>query len=123
MKKYTFWSIIHQNTNIALNEDLSKYSTGETFWQAMRNLCETLEEWTPSANTDESGIDTRLKMFYETGVNKAEIFVEEEGGRYAIKCANTRSFIEADSEQEALMKYIETKAGTSIVNTGEPAKT
>jgi len=122
MKKYTFWSMIHQNKNIALTEDLSRYSTGETFWQAMQHLCETLQEWTPSADAEESDINSRLKMFYETGVNKAEIFIEEEGGRYAIKCANTRSLIKADAEREALMKYIETKAKTSLVNTGEPVK-
>ena len=123
MKKYTFWSIIHKNTNIAFNEDLSKYSPGETFWQAMQSLCGTLNRWTPSADVEECDINTRLKIFYETGVNKVEIFIEEEGGRFAIKCANSRSFIEAGSGQEALSKYVENKARTSVVNVGEPAKT
>jgi len=62
-------------------------------------------------------------MFYETGINKVEIFIEEEGGRYAIKCANNRSFIEAGSGQEALTQYIDSKAKTSVVNVGESAKT
>lgn len=116
MKKYVFWSILHKHINIALNEDLSKYAQGETFWQAMQNLAETLREWHPSQNGDESDINARLKMYHETGINRIELFVENEGKRFAVKCANSRSFIQADSEQEALMKYIETRAKTSVVN-------
>jgi hypothetical protein len=58
-------------------------------------------------------------MYNETGINKVELFVEKEGSRYAVKCANSRSFVEADSEQDALMKYIATRSKTSVVNTGE----
>ncbi|UCC39284.1 MAG: hypothetical protein JSV96_16020 [Candidatus Aminicenantes bacterium] len=119
MKKYIFWSILHKNTNIALNEDLSKYAQGDTFWKAMLNLCEILKEWSPSAATEESDINQRLKMYYETGINKVELFVEKEGERYAVKCANSRSFINAATEKEALRKYIETRAKTSVVNTGD----
>lgn len=118
MKKYIFWSIIHKNINFALNEDLSKYSSGETFWQAMQNLCDTLGEWSPSVNTEESDINTRLKMFYETGINKVEIFIEAEGDGYYIRCANSRSRINAGSEQESLIKYVATRAKTSVVNEG-----
>ena len=119
MKKYVFWSILHKNTNIALTENLTKYSQGDTFWQAMLNLCETLTTWVPSISSEESDINSRLKMYHETGINKVEIFVEKEGGKYAVKCANSRSFIEADDEQQALMKYISTKSKTSVINTGE----
>ena len=118
MKKYMFWSILHKNANIALNEDLSKYAQGDTFWKAMLGLCEMLEDWTPSAVIEESDINNRLKMYYETGINKVEIFLEKEGDRYAVKCANSRSFINASTEKEALMKYVETRAKTSMVNTG-----
>jgi predicted RNase H-like HicB family nuclease len=119
MKKYVFWSILHKHTNIALNEDLSQYAQGETFWNAVQNLAETLPEWTPSSVTEESDINSRLKMYYETGINKVEILIEKEDNRYSVACANTRSFIQADSEKEALMKYVEAKAHSSKVNTGE----
>lgn len=118
MKKYIFWSILHKNANIALNEDLSRYAQEDTFWKAMLALCEMLKEWIPSASTEESDINQRLKMYYETGINKVEIFVEEEGDQYAVKCANSRSFINATTEMEALMKYVEARAKTSVVNTG-----
>ena len=118
MKKYVFWSILHKNANIALNEDLSKYAQGDTFWKAMLGLCEMLEDWTPSAVIEESDINNRLKMYYETGINKVEIFLEKEGDRYAVRCANSHSFINASTEKEALMKYVETRAKTSVVNTG-----
>ena len=118
MKKYIFWSILHKNANIALNEDLSKYAQGDTFWKAMLALCEMLKKWIPSAVAEESDINNRLKMYYETGINKVEIFLEKEGDRYAVKCANSRSFINATSEKEALMKYVEARAKTSVVNTG-----
>ncbi len=118
MKKFVFWSILHKNICIALNEDLSRYAQGETFWKAMLNLCETLEEWIPSATTEESDINKRLKMYHKTGVNKVEIFIEEDGKRYAVKCANSRSFLEASGDQDALMKYVSTRAKTSVIDPG-----
>lgn len=118
MKKFVFWSVFHKNICIALNEDLSRYGRGETFWKAMLNLCETLGEWVPSASTDESDINKRLKMYYETGINKVEIFVEQDGKRYAVKCANSRSFLEASSEHNALMKYVAVRAETSVIDPG-----
>ena len=110
---------MHKHTNIALTEDLSKYAQGETFWKAMQNLAETLREWTPSSVTEEGDINTRLKMYYETGINKIEILIDKEGSKYAVKCSNTRSLIQADDEQEALMKYVESKAQSSKINTGD----
>jgi predicted RNase H-like HicB family nuclease len=118
MKKFVFWGILHKNICIALNENLSKYAQGETFWKAMLNLCETLDEWVPSKGTEESDIDRRLKMYYETGINKVEIFIEEDGKRYTIKCANSRSFLEASGEHDALMKYVQTRAKTSVIDPG-----
>jgi len=118
MKKYVFWSIIHKNNCIALNEDLSKYAQGETFWKAMLSLCETLKEWIPSPSTEESDINRRLKMYYETGVNMVELFVEQDCKRYAIKCANSKSFHETADEIDALMKYVETRAKTSVIDPG-----
>jgi predicted RNase H-like HicB family nuclease len=115
-----FWSVLNLHTNIALTEDLSKYAQGDTFWQAMLNLSETLREWLPSERMEETDINSRLKMYSETGINKVELFVEKEGNRYAVKCANSRSFVEADSEKDALIKYIVTRSKTSVVNTGEP---
>ena len=122
MKKFVFWNIIHNNQNIALTEDLSKYAQGDTFWQALQNLCETLKEWTPSFSTEKSDINSRLKMYHETGINKIELFVEEEKKRYVVKCANSRSFLNAKSEIDALKKYVDTRAKTSVVNTGEVLK-
>ena len=119
MTKFVFWSILHKHTNIALTEDLSKYAQGETFWKAMRNLSETLRAWSPSPLSEESDINSRLKMYYETGINKVEILIDKEGDRFAVKCSNTRSFIEANDEQEALMKYIDAKAQSSNINTGD----
>ena len=118
MKKYVFWSAIHKNKCIALNENLSKYASGETFWKAMLSLCETLKEWIPSQNTDESDVNKRLKMYYETGINMVELFVEQESRRFAVKCANSRSFLEANDEIDALMKYVETRAKTSVIDPG-----
>ncbi len=122
MKKYVFWSILHKNLNIALNENLSRYAQGDTFWQAMLNLCQTLQDFNPSEKIEESDFNARLKMYYETGINKVEIFVEKEGKRYAVKCANSSSFTDGKDEQEALMKYVEARAKTSLVNTGDPTK-
>jgi hypothetical protein len=119
MKKFVFWSVLHKHTNIALTEDLSQYAQGETFWKAMQNLTETLEEWAPSSEAEESDINARLKMYYETGINKVEILIDEERDRYAVVCSNTRSFFQARSEREALLKYVEAKARSSKINTGD----
>ena len=119
MKKFVFWNILNKHLNVALTEDLSKYATGATFWQAMMNLAETLQEWIPSGSTEETEINHRLKMYNETGINKVELIVSQEGDRYAVKCANSRSFFEAGSEEVALEKFISTRAKTSIVNKGE----
>lgn len=119
MNKYVFWGVINQHNNIALTEDLSRYAQGETFWQAMQNLCETLKQWIPSPTAEETDINTRLKMYNQTGINKVEIFVEYKGDQYAVKCSNTRSMIPANSEKDALMNYVAAKARTSVVNTGE----
>jgi hypothetical protein len=120
LKKYIFWSVLHNNKNIALTEDLSKYAQGETFWKAVLSLCETLQECIPSSTMEESDFNARLKMYYETGVNKVEIFVEQENKRYAVRCANSRSFFDANDEQDALFKYVGVRAKTSSVNTGDP---
>ena len=122
MTKYIFWSVLHKNASIALTEDLSRYAQGETFWKAMLNLCETLQECVPSETIEESDFNARLKMYYETGINKIEIFMEKEGKRFAVQCANSRSSIGADDEQEALLKYVELKAKSSNVNKGDPTK-
>lgn len=122
MTKYIFWNVLHKNACIALTEDLSRYAQGETFWKAMLNLCETLQECVSSGTNEESDFNGRLKMYYETGVNKVEIFVEEEGKRFAVRCSNSRSFIDAENEQVALFKYVEVRAKTSPVNTGNPDK-
>jgi hypothetical protein len=58
-------------------------------------------------------------MYNETGINKVELFVGKEGSRYSVKCTNSRSFVEAESEEDALIKYIEARAKTSVVNTGD----
>lgn len=119
MKKFVFWSVLHKNRCIALNEDLSQYAQGETFWKAMLSLCETLKEWIPSQQDEENDINKRLKMYYETGINMVELFVgAEDGKRYAVKCANSRSFLEGADEVDALMKYVETRAKTSVVDPG-----
>lgn len=119
MKKFVFWNILHKHTNIALTEDLSKYAQGDTFWKAMQNLAGTLKEWIPSSLTEESDIKARLKMYYETGINKVEILIGSDGDRYAVKCSNTRSYFQANDEQEALTKYVEKKAQSSKINTGD----
>ena len=119
MKKFTFWSAIHQHTNIAFTENLTSYATGDTFWQAMQNLCENLSEWQPSTTIEETDINRRLRMFNETGINKAEIFVAGDNGRYSVKCTNSRCVVEADSDVDALLKYVISRAQTSLINTGE----
>jgi hypothetical protein len=118
VKKFVFWSILHKNICIALNEDLSKYAQGETFWKAMLNLGENLKDWIASGTTEESNINHRLKMYYETGINKVEILIDKEGKKYAVKCSNSRSFIEAATETEALLKYVSTRAKTSVIDPG-----
>jgi hypothetical protein len=119
MRKFVFWSVLHKNRCIALTEDLSKYAQGDTFWKAMQSLCETLKDWTPSQLSEESDINKRLKMYYETGINMVELFVAAENGkRFAVKCANSRSFLEAADEIDALLKYVETRAKTSVIDPG-----
>lgn len=119
MKKYVFWSVLNLHINVALTEDLSKYAQGDTFWQAMLNLGEILSEWIPSSSAEASNVSERLKMYNETGINKIEMIVNKDGDRFGIQCANSRSFFKAESEREALMAYIETRANTSNINTGE----
>ena len=120
MSKYTFWGVLHKNLNIALTEDLSRYSQGETFWKAMRNLGESRGVWIPSASPEECDFSARLKLYQDTGINRVEVFVHKEGGKYSVRCANSRSLIEAPDEQEALTKYVDAMARTSVVNTGGP---
>jgi len=84
----------------------------------MLSLVETLKEWLPSKTAEESDINKRLKMYYETGINMVELFVEEEGSRYTVKCANSRSFLEAADEVDALMKYLEIRAKPSVIDPG-----
>ena len=122
MKKYVFWSVLNLHINVALTEDLSKYAVGDTFWQAVLNLVETLPEWIPSSSAEASNVSSRLKMYQETGINKIEIIVSKDGDRFGIQCANSRSFVEAESEREAVMAYIKTRAKTSTINTGEGEK-
>ncbi len=119
VKKYVFWSVLNLHINVALTEDFSKYAQGDTFWQAMLNLGETLSEWIPSSSTETSDVNDRLKMYRETGINKIEIIVSKDGDRYSVQCTNSRSFFKADSEREAVMAYIETRAKTSNINSGE----
>jgi hypothetical protein len=122
LTKYIFWSVLHKNVCIALTEDLSRYAQGETFWKAMLNLCEALQKCTPSRTNEESDFNARLKMYYETGVNKIEIFVEKEAKRFTVRCSNSRSSVDAKNEQDALFKYVEVRAKTSDVNAGDPNK-
>jgi len=117
--KFIFWSAQFKNLCIALNEDLSEYAQGETFWQALRNLSETLKDWTPADDAEETDFNRRIKMYNETGINKVEILVDREKKRVGVRCANSRSLIKAKDDVDALKKYIETRAKTSVVNTGE----
>lgn len=119
MKKYVFWSVLNLHFNVALTEDLSKYARGATFWQAMLNLGETLSEWIPSISAEASNVSDRLKMYQDTGINKIELIVNKDGDRFGVQCANSRSFFKTESEDEALMAYLETRAKTSNINTGE----
>lgn len=107
---------------VALTEDLSGFAQGETFWKAVRNLHETYKDWGPSKNLEETDLKSRLTMYQETGVNKVEIFIEEDKNKFIVTCANSRSYLEAADMQDALKKYIEGRAKTSVVNTGELLK-
>ncbi len=118
MKKFVFWSVLNLHINVALNEDLSKYAQGDTFWQAMLNLGETLSEWVPSSSIEETKVSDRLKMYQETGINRIELLVNQDGDHFGVQCANSRSFFKAESEREALMAFIEKRAKTSKINTG-----
>ena len=119
MKKYVFWSVLNLHTNVALTEDLSRYAQGDTFWQAMLNLGETLSEWIPSSSAEASNVSERLKMYNDTGINKIELIVSKERDRFGVQCANSRSFFSVETEHEALMAYLEIRAKTSNINTGE----
>lgn len=119
MSKFVFWGIPFKNRIVAFNQDLSRYALGETFWQAMGELCRSGTAWAPDTAEDESALPERLRMYHETGVHKVEIFVEEDDRRWSVRCANSRSFVPAASRDEALVKYVETRALTSRVNTGE----
>ncbi len=58
-------------------------------------------------------------MYQDTGINKIEMIVSKDGDRFGVQCANSRSFFKAETEEEALMACIETRAKTSKINTGE----
>jgi hypothetical protein len=118
MNKYVFWSLLHKNTCVALNEDLSHYAQGETFWKALLNLFETLKKCEPSKNQKQSPMDQRIKMFYETGLNKVEILVNESKDCFSIKCSNSQSLIKTKNEQKAVMKYIRSRAEKSVIDPG-----
>ena len=120
MNKYVFWGAIHNNWNIAFDETLSHHAQGETFWKAMRRLAGDLPELVSSPTAEETDLNHRQKMFFETGVNRVEIFIEAEGAKFAVRCANSRSLFDARDEKEALCKYIERRADTSRINTGDP---
>ena len=122
MNKYVFWSALHKNISVAFNEPLTHYAGGDTFWRAMANLFEILKNCSPSLLAEESDLQARLKMYHETGIHKVEIFVGKEGDRYGIRCANSRSLLDASNEFEALKKFVAVRAKTSLVNTGEPEK-
>lgn len=119
MNKYVFWSVLNKHINVALTEDLSKYALGDTFWQAMFGLSEILAEWKPSSSNEESPVKDRLMMYQETGINKIELIVSREEDRFGVKCANSRSFFKVETEREALLAFIEARAKTSKINTGE----
>lgn len=118
MNKYVFWSLIHKNTCVALNEDLSRYAQGETFWKALFNLCATKKKFIPSPNPKQSPMNKRIKMYYETGLNKVEIFVGLEKNGYSVKCSNSKSFLKVPDEHKALRKYIQSRAEQSVIDPG-----
>jgi hypothetical protein len=116
--KYVFWSLIHKNKCVALNEDLSQYAQGDTFWKALLNLCETNKKFIPSSDPKQSPMNQRIKMYYETGLNKVEILVGKEKDRFSVQCSNSKSFLNTSSEQKALMKYIQSRADKSVIDPG-----
>jgi len=118
MNKYVFWSFVHKNKCVALNQDLSQYAQGDTFWKALLNLCETRNKLTPSQNPKPSLMNQRIKMYYETGLNKVEILVKKEKDCFSVLCSNSKSFIKASSEPKALMKYIQSRAEKSVIDPG-----
>ncbi|MBD3413707.1 MAG: hypothetical protein GF421_04650 [Candidatus Aminicenantes bacterium] len=118
MNKYIFWNLVHKHTCIALNEDLSKYAQGETFWKALFNLGETTNKFVPSVNPDLTPLNKRIQMYYETGLNKVEILVEQKKKQFSIQCSNSRSFLNDQDEQKALLKYIRSRAEKSIIDPG-----
>lgn len=122
MAKYVFWSVLNRHTNVALTENLSRYALGSTFWQALYGLAGILKEWTPAASSEETDVGRRLMMYNETGINRVEIFVYEDKGRYSVRCANSSSLIDAASETNALKKYIAARAKASVVNTGDGSR-
>lgn len=119
MEKYIIWGIHHKNRIVALTEDLSDYAQGETFWKAAQNLLELNKNLIPSKETEETDIGSRLNMYQNTGVNKVEILIDKEKNKYAVKCTNSRSSFDAADVQDALKKYIEGRAKTSVINTGD----
>lgn len=116
MKKFVFWSTRHAGKDIVLTEDLGRYAQGKTAWEALFFLAETLKTWQPATDTTESDFNQRLKMYQETGLNKIEIFLEYLDGKYAVRSTGVRSAIKADSEQHALLKYLELMAANSLEN-------
>lgn len=120
MTKYVFWSVLKGNRLIALDEGLERYASGETSWQALHSLLALLPEIRSSVSMEECNPAARLRMYQETGIHKIEIFVEKDGKRFGIRCANSRSFLDEPSESAALRRYVEVRAKTSLVNTGEP---
>jgi hypothetical protein len=119
MTKYVFWSILKGNRLIAMDERLDRYAAGETFWQALGALLAAHPDIAPSGSSGESDPGMRLRMYQETGLNKVEIFIEKDGGRYAVRSANSRSLTAESTESAALLRFIEIRAKTSLVNTGE----
>jgi hypothetical protein len=120
MTKYVFWSVLKGNRLVALDEKMERYALGETFWQAMRALLAAHPETTPSFSTEEANPAARVRMYEETGIHKVEIFIDKDGGRFSVRCANSRCQWEEKSESAALLRYVEVRAKTSLVNTGEP---
>lgn len=116
MTKYVFWSLRHDGASIALTENLHRYAQGKTAWQALQHLCETLEHWSAAADNTETPFQARLKMFQETGIHKIEVFVDHHGSQYQISSAGVRSTILAESEREALLKYLDIMAANSLQN-------
>jgi len=119
LTKFVFWGIVHNHRNVAFTEDLSRYARGDTFWKAVKALADILPELSASAGSGETGPDVRMMMFQETGIHKVEIFVQPEEGRFSVRCANSRCRYEAANEQAALRRFIDVRAETSVVNTGE----